>query len=1008
MRRNYYRVFMLLLVFLYNIPVAFSQDEDAVPGYILSGKVVDTANKAIPFATIVYGEGMNETTANARGEFRMKVKGNDELTIKAYGYETLIVDKYELNGGVFTLKQPPLYMSADDLIKIPFGALYKRQLVGAVFVIKGSSLESIPDPSLTNSLAGQAAGLTVLQTAGTPGWNSANLYVRGLNGSSDNAPLIIVDGIERPMNDLNAEEIESVQVLKDITSKTLYGARGANGVIMVTTKRGKVNTRERNVSVEYGLKMPERMPKFLDAGDYTLLFNEARRNDGLPEYYYNSEIEGYKKGNANSLMYTNVDFYEELLKKSMPYKKAVLQFRGGNNRAQYYMNLGYLGEGGLEKVGPATTFNRLNLRANLDYAISRMVKMYVDVVGRMEFRNANNLSSQDFFGRMSGHRPNEYPFIIRSNRDTVIYGGSFYSSGNVYAQMSEGGYSKRVDRTGQTNVGVDINLGDITPGLSAKAYVTFDIYNYVTYGKSQNFYSYVPVWAASSTGRDSMYLVQLSTGTKVSGQSRWGDDGYRNIGYYYQLNYNRTFGNVHTFNSDLLYFRNKRELRGSSQDIKNETMALRANYMFKNKLIAEIDITGLGSSKFAASKRYGVFPSAGMGWVISEESFAKDLIRNNYLKLRASYGIIGTDRNIDFYQFENRWGYWGNANFGTNNENRPGVTNVVTIANPGVTWEKAKELNIGLEGSFIKRKLGVEVNYFINDRYDILSNRSNSYPQILGGLLPVENFGRILNKGIEAGVDYKGTVGDLSYFVAANIIYSKAVNKVYDDLPGYPGNRRRTNEAVDAVFGYVSNGLFQSLEEINGAPVQRLGPVSPGDIRYQDLDNNGYIDQNDVRIIGNTFPRVTYGFNIGLQYKKWGMQVNGAGIGDVQRFNNNSYYWINDVNRKYSDIVWNRWTPQTASTATYPRLTTLRGTNNYQNSTFWLTDASFFRIKAAELSYTLDQEQISFLKAMKIFLRGNNLLIFSKLKDLDPEDAGAGLTNFPIFRTFTGGISVSF
>lgn len=750
------------------------------------------------------------------------------------------------------------------------------------------------------------------------------------------------------------------------------------------------------------------MPEYLNSADYATMYNQARINDGLSPYYTQTDIDGYRMG-TNPVLYPDVDFHKLCLNDHMSYRKAIAQFRGGNESAQYYVNATYAGYGGYEAVGKNNTSNKFNLRVNLDYKVNDWLKAFVDIAGQMEFYTTNYMSADKLFSRLSSHRPNAYPikFSDPGNPGTEIYGAMenanlSSSRENIYAEMALGGSKENTVRKGQTNIGFDLSLDRYVKGLSAKAYVTFDVYNYLVVGKNENFSSYRPIFNENSLIGKELLTVEK----KVSDKSRIADQMYRNYGYFGQLSYDRTFQAKHQLKSDLVIFQSRRENLGSSQDDVNRTFALRTNYVYNKKWIAELDMAVMGSSRFTKGNRYGYFPTVGVAWIASEEKFLKDKEWLDFLKIKASTGLLGTDNYFDFFLFESRWNTSQSTHFGPKQEEDVNTSTLVHVGNPDLTWEKSFEINIGAEASFLNC-LTADFNYFNNYRYDILTP-TTSFSSINGGELMYRNYGSVRNQGVELALEYSGNIGKLHYSIGGNTIWSKAVYEKTDDMEGLSSNRKKEGKPVDTRFGLIAEGLFKSGDEIAAHPVQDFGPVQIGDVKYANINNDHHINENDMLPIGNEYPRFQFGLNINLAYKGFELSLSGSGMAQYDIYLNNSYYWMRE-DQKYSTFVKNYFNPSTGE-GKFPRLTTQQNQNNYRSSSLWMRSGNFFKLRDAMLSYSLPQNITNkmTLKQVKLFVRGSNLFTISSIKDLDPEYIDAGVTGYPFFRSFTGGINVVF
>lgn len=1009
MKTLYIYIILMLLLPFFSESNIYAQKRSKQYSEI-KAKVVDKEGNPIQSVRITVDEGIFESSTDKQGKFSLKVTDNSTLVFDVPGFEPqyLRVSVIKQNPVVVMEKSIP-YGGVKDEVELPFRKTIAREIVGATSTIDEDAISSSNQMNVLNILSGKAPGLNVSQVPTEPGRSATVLNIRGLSRSAtDNAPLIIIDGIERPLEDLTPEEIESITVLKDATSKILYGPKAVNGVLLVKTKRGIKYKRDRQFNIEFGAQTPVRMPEYLNSADYATMYNQARINDGLSPYYTQTDIDGYRMG-TNPVLYPDVDFHKLCLNDHMSYRKAIAQFRGGNESAQYYVNATYAGYGGYEAVGKNNTSNKFNLRVNLDYKVNDWLKAFVDIAGQMEFYTTNYMSADKLFSRLSSHRPNAYPikFSDPGNPGTEIYGAMenanlSSSRENIYAEMALGGSKENTVRKGQTNIGFDLSLDRYVKGLSAKAYVTFDVYNYLVVGKNENFSSYRPIFNENSLIGKELLTVEK----KVSDKSRIADQMYRNYGYFGQLSYDRTFQAKHQLKSDLVIFQSRRENLGSSQDDVNRTFALRTNYVYNKKWIAELDMAVMGSSRFTKGNRYGYFPTVGVAWIASEEKFLKDKEWLDFLKIKASTGLLGTDNYFDFFLFESRWNTSQSTHFGPKLEEDVNTSTLVHVGNPDLTWEKSFEINIGAEASFLNC-LTADFNYFNNYRYDILTP-TTSFSSINGGELMYRNYGSVRNQGVELALEYSGNIGKLHYSIGGNTIWSKAVYEKTDDMEGLSSNRKKEGKPVDTRFGLIAEGLFKSGDEIAAHPVQDFGPVQIGDVKYANINNDHHINENDMLPIGNEYPRFQFGLNINLAYKGFELSLSGSGMAQYDIYLNNSYYWMRE-DQKYSTFVKNYFNPSTGE-GKFPRLTTQQNQNNYRSSSLWMRSGNFFKLRDAMLSYSLPQNITNkmTLKQVKLFVRGSNLFTISSIKDLDPEYIDAGVTGYPFFRSFTGGINVVF
>ncbi len=1015
--KYYYLAIVILLAVILPGSISAQNKKDKVKKVTVSSKIVNEEGNGIPNATITIGEGLIQTSTDENGNYTIRAKEDSMLLVEALGYESKWLDLSEANieGQVVLVKQL-LFSSDNDVIELPLGLqTHQRSLTGAVSKISGEELESYPDLSLSNAFQGRLMGLTARQTVNGLGNNNAALYIRGLARGGGDGIITIVDGVERPIDYLAAEEIESVEILKDPTTKILYGPRAANGVMIITSKRGRPNTKVLDASVEYGASIATRQPQFLDSYEYARLYNEARANDGLDPFYSAQELAGYQATTGPmDQRYPEVDYYDYFLNRSGSYKKAALQYSGGDQKSQYMLVLAYKGGEGLEKVGTTPTLNRFNLRGNLDFIINDVISAHIGTSGYVENQEWGALNNSQVLSALSSHRPNEYPFIIDDeslqSSDGINtakippLGGSFLRPNNLYGDLLYGGFSESQAFYGQANVGFDLDLSDfLLNGLTGQVYYTTDNFQYFQNGKNEGAITYAQRWNG-----ESVEYYPLTRRIIEDNQRRQNQNFINNSGFYGTLAYDRDFSHNH-FSAKLSHFYSNKDHDNWIQDLRFTNTVLGLKFDFNDKVYTEANVAYMGTNKLPSDTRYGVFPTFGAAWILSEENFLKENNFFNFLKLKASYGVLGYDRSTDYYLYENRWNTNGNVQFNERNNTSFTQTNLQSIGNPDLDWEKSREFNIGVEGLLSNNKLSFEANYFNEFRYDIIQSPGYRYSITSGDLYPQINQGETLNRGVEAMINWKDVIGDLNYSIGGNIIYSK--NKIlktneiiYPDSQSYI---EQTDRPSDTYFGYVSEGLFTTQDQVDSHAYQTLGDYGIGSIAYRDLNSDGIIDNLDRKALGNSFPRTSLGVNLNLDYHRFNLFVLGTAELGVDNMRNNSFYW-NRGEGKYSVIAANRYHPVNNPNGTYPALSTTSGANNFRNSDFWIQDASFFRLKNVELSYSIPTSESSVVKAYRIYARGTNLLVATENSFLDPEGLDAGVNNYPIFSTITAGLSVNF
>ncbi|NLR93465.1 SusC/RagA family TonB-linked outer membrane protein [Flammeovirga agarivorans] len=901
-----------------------------------------------------------------------------------------ILDSLELN-------------SKADVYHAPFYDIDKKETVSTISTITGDELSNSSFLNLSDALQGKLSGLQLMSTTGEPGTNASYLSIRGKSSTTDYAPLVLVDGIARDWVDLNPEEIESITVLKDMTAKAIYGLNAANGVVLITTKRGISNKLKITVGYEQGIKTPTTKPEFLAADEYASLYNTARSNDGLAPHYTDDEIKAYRNG-TDPILYPNNDYYGYAMKNDVTYRKGYLNFIGGSKKSNYFVHLGYVGQDGLENVGTTSSYDRINIRTNLGMKLTDVITGVVDVSGRVELYNTPNLSSGDYFNLLSTTRPNEYPIFIHKggSRETDILGGSLHQPKNIYGELNYTGYDKNVDRSIQTRFGFDLDFNEHIMGLSADVYVAVDGSNTFEYGKDEGYNSYMPL-AKTDDGYD---LFQVKQGAKTDDQVRKTNSDYFSNTFYGNINYDRTFREKHKLSVNALGYRQTVSTSTQFYFIKTLHAGLNANYTFKNKYVLEGSSVWVGTNKLAKDKRVANSSAVGAGWIISNEGFLEENKILTHLKIKGSAGLMAYDPTIWTYMHLQRYGDGGVLVLGENNSVSRNTLIAHREENMELSYEQALELNLGIEVELFDA-LALEVNYFDNARKDMITNYAAVYPDYYGNDGAYFNNNSTLSEGIEGAISYNKTFGDIRLNIGANLMYQQTKWEDVLQMENLPEGMNQENRPIDGMYGYRNQGLFQSDNLARFSPSQTFGTVGAGDIRYQDINGDGVINNDDQEYIGNTSPTLSYGIQFGISYKNVNLFVAGAGFAGHYRYNDSKYYQMSGLDN-YSEVARNSWTPELGADATYPALTTTKGENNYVTSDFWLEKADFFRIKNVEVGYTLPRKESRKFES-KFFIRANNLFEVSAAenKNVDPERPNSGITEFPIMRSYTMGINLN-
>jgi TonB-linked SusC/RagA family outer membrane protein len=900
----------------------------------------------------------------------------------------------------------------------------------AVSTVSGQTLSKTPVANITNALYGEIPGLVVQQNSGEPGYDVATLSIRGIGTYDYTSLTIYVDGFQVPSSYfqyLSTSEIESISVLKDAAALATFGMKGANGVLWVTTRRGKQGKPKVEVNVTDGIQQPITVYKPYNSYNYARLYNEAISNDAYAasgnQYvwtpkYSTAQLQSYQNGQG-----TDVDWYDAVLRKNAHFLNTNMVFSGGDTTTQYAIVLDYMRNQGLynvptNDVTSNAQIQRFNLRSNLDFNFFKIFEARVDLGGRIEDRRYPNYNGPTLWNNMATYPSNIYPV----KDSTGNWSGTTIYPNNPVASINALGWASTHDRTLQANFHLKEKLDFITPGLYLKEAVSFDTWTRVSASKTATYARYYD-GAVTTTDKTTTIVANASNPTD---QYDWKQSNIT-------AGYDRTFG-AHVLSGAVNYLasnyivdatQNTTGLNtGNNIFYHYENLAGRLHYAYDDRYVGEFGFAYSGSDNFAPGHRWGFYPTLSGAWILSNEAFLKNNAVVNLFKLRASAGTSGNDMsNNGRYLYQLYYNNNGTLNTGDN-----GLTTSTGIAqtntpNPNIFAEKSTKYNIGADLTLFHH-LSANVDVFEDHRTGIVT-LNNFLSGAYGATPPYENIGKVDNKGFEASLNYDGHAGDVGYSLGVSATYSR--NKiVYEaEVPPVNAFSRVTGHPVGSVMGLVAEGLYQTTDFNadgslkSGEPTPLFGPVQPGDIKYKDMDGNGQIDQNDETKIANPdFPTLYYSANVRVSYKGFdaGMLLQGvrgdqinlltAAPAQAEAFvGNGNVYSI-------AGNAWAYYPTQgidTRSTATYPRLTAQANPNNYQNSTFWIKNGDFLRIRNIEVGYSLPA---SFLRRIKVdqfrlFLSAANPVTWSSFLrqyHLDPETA----SGYPGLKSFNGGVSLTF
>ena len=997
---------LLILFFLFSI-VAFAQ-ENAV----IKGSVTELTGKPIDHVTVSVLDEFTQVSTDKEGEFTLSTAPGKVLLFSKVGFlekKYLVANLDEINLQLET-------DTTDQLVQVAYGVRSKSELTAAISTISASDLSKAPVSTLGNAIQGLGSGLTVLRTVGAePGWDQPNIYIRGVQSFGGGvAPLVMVDNVERDFSQLDPEEIESFTILKDAAATAMYGMRGANGVILVTTKKGFVGKPVVSLTAQYGMQYATRLPKYAGSKEYVGYRNLALRNDynKLSDSEFNSLFLSDPKNNpanydgSNPYLYPNTDWYNSFLKSAAPQQSYKLSFRGGTEIAQYYVMLGVMDQQGLynyanENKGFSTqnNFSRYNFRTAVDVKLSKMLKVGVNLAGRVENRHVPNVGAGTIISAISKLPPTMPIF----NEDNSLAGSSIYRY-NPYGLIANTGFQDRFSRYIQGTTTADLKLDGILKGLSANALFGFDASK--NYGRSKS-----QKYAVYQQNANNTY-TQFGDGSSIDlGFSGWDSTFGLMLNYLFGLSYDHTIGKNHLA-GDLKYMQSSMSVDGDNPDYRNQGAFGRATYSYDKRYTAEFGFAYNGSENFAKDSRFGFFPTVSAAWVISNEKFLKDNSILSLLKLRGSYGKVGNSNVGIGYRFpyEDKYSsgngyYFGTAGTDGSYEGR--------IANPNLTWEESLNSNIGMEIGLFKT-LELNVDVFSNDRTQIITGRWNTLPSFIGQDLPYENSGSVKSQGFEISLKHNKRIGDFSYTIQGNASY--ATNKItaQEEVAGMNSWEYRTGQSVMQQWGLeVSpDKFFKDQADIDSWAKSSFSTVQPGDIKYVDQNGDHVIDSQDNISLGNpSVPEWNFGLTLGCEYKGFDFNVLFTGIANRSLFiGNNVFLGLLDNNNITTEVAENSW--GVSSNPKYPRLTNQFNLNNLQPSSLWLKNVDLLRIQTMEIGYSLPKKLLSKanISDVRFFVNGYNLFSFDNMSkyNLSAEIPDAGVTLYPEIRVINIGANLKF
>lgn len=980
----------------------------------VKGIVKDENGTGLPGVTIAVKGTNLGTTTDATGNFSLNLpaeQANATLVFSFVGYLSQEVKVGNQNSLSINLV-PDAKVLGEVLITVAYGQQKKETVTGSIASVNTKELVQSPVSNLTNALGGRLPGLITTQRSGEPGVDASTLLIRGVHTLNGTTPIIMVDGVERSMDYLDPNDIETISILKDAAATAVLGMRGANGAVLVTTKRGKIGKPQVNFRSSMGVQEATRLPKYLGSYDYARLRNESLINDGAQPTFTDDQLEGYRNGTL-----PNTDLYKFLFKPSMV-AATNLNISGGSETARYFISAGYNKSEGnyrhtkdnAEGKNTNNIMNRFNLRANVDVDITPTLIARLDIAGTLTSRTDGNNSAATILNLANRMAP-IYPIF---NPDGSLWGNGTFTQ-NIYGEVSKKGYRVWYNNTVQGTFALTKKLDFITKNLKAKLSYSYDNTNQPNTEYGRDYALYQPQYNALG---DVVSYNQFRNETRINPNGNFnGGDASRNSYLEATLDWNRTYG-AHEINTMLLG--NRRQVNTNSQiPFAYQSVLFRGTYTFKSKYTGEVSASYQGSENFPEDSRYGLFPSISAGWIISEENAIKNGVPFiHYLKLRGSFGEVGNDRAGDMNDINNRFLWftsWNDTDDRTGSYAFGNGWEQGAAGNPGVTWERGRQANIGFEGRLWGDKLGFTIDLFKEKRTNILLAR-NTLSDVIGQNVKAQNIGRVDNKGFEVELMHSNNIGQVHYFIKPNITFARNKIVYMDEVTRTYPWMSRTGHPVGTKFGLIADGFFKNADDVANSPAQNFSAYGPGDIKYKKLTGSeyNYIQAAfDETAIGySRTPEIMVGSSVGVDFKNFDFTVllQGAAHADVMLNNESVYEFFQEG--KVKPFHLGRWTPETAESATYPRLHSNTNGNNHRASTFWVKSADYLRVKNAEIGYTLPKSLISVigLSYFRVYANGMNLYTWDGLDDyqVDPEIGDGNGAMYPIQKIWNFGLDVRF
>ncbi len=980
------------------------------------------------------------------GKYSIKMEPYHKLIFSYIGYTTVEMLVKELHTINVTMKEAEA-KAIDEVVITGTGVQRKLTQTGAISTVNVDLLKSNPSSSIVNSLAGNVPGIMARQVSGQPGKNVSEFWIRGIStfGASSSA-YVLVDGFERDMSEINIEDIATFSVLKDASETAIYGSKGANGVVLITTKRGKAGKINIDAKVETSYNTRTITPEFEEGFKYASLLNEARVTRNNEPIYRSEELDILRLG-LDPDFYPNTDWQGMLLKNGAWSHRVNLNMNGGGTTARYFVSASYVKENGMYNTDKSlkddyntnAAYHRWNYRMNTDIDITKTTLLKVGVAGFLSKRNSPGLGDADVWGELFGYNPIQTPVMYSDGRLPAIGTGN---KTNPWVAATQTGFNEHWTNNIETNVSLEQKLDFVTKGLSFVGRFGYD-------NNSKNNierHKWPEQWFAVSRDKDTGEIVWKKVSDSSNMTQKSTSEGDRREFFDVQLNWDRSFGNHHP-TATLKYTQDSYvKTVNLGDDLKNgisqrnQDLAGRVAYNWAYRYFVNFNFGYNGSENFAKDNRFGFFPAFSVAWNIAEEPFIKKHLKwMNMFKVRYSFGKVGNDNmGVRFpylytiadkfkigdneYTYDGyNWAKYGSDSF-------YGGLSMPNLGSPLVTWEIATKKDLGIDLALFDDKFTGTIDYFDEKREGIYMERKH-LPAIVGhyGINPSANVGAMRSRGFDGHFNFRQRIGNVDVDIRGNMTYSKNEVLEKDEENNVYGYQMEKGYRVDQCRGLIALGLFKDYDDIRNSPKQEFGAVQPGDIKYRDVNGDGVVNDGDIVAIGATSkPNLIYGLGISAKWKGLDVNVHFQGAGKSSFFTYGKCVWAfteGEWGNVFKGMLDNRWVDsETAEklgipanenpNASYPRLSYQgdgASNNNYRNSTFWLRNGSYLRLKTVDIGYTLPKALVNKLhfNNIRVFVIGTNLLTFSNFKTWDPEMGDSRGESYPLSKSITMGLSVN-